>query len=126
MRIHNNIKEFFHAHDGHIFRFWVYKKMFTPYEQDNKFLDESIYENEHCYYGRIVDVVTLPDNDILIAFQIDENYLEGKKDINYVSYYKLSEIHLDWCIDDQTEENKKPLRERILEIYGININEEDI
>ena len=26
-----------------VFRMWVFKKMFTPYEQDEKFSDESVY-----------------------------------------------------------------------------------
>ena len=125
MRIHNNIKEFFHAHDGHIFRFWVYKKMFTPYEQDKKFSDESIYENEYCSYGRIVEVSPLPDGDILLAFQIDDNY-ENNNDIDYVTYHKLSEIQLDWSKQDQVEdESTKDKINKIMAQFGISNDEEE-
>ena len=126
MRVHSDIKEFFKAHYGHIFRFWVYKKMFTPYEQDKKFSDETIYENEHCCYGRIIEVSPLPDGDILLAFQVDDNYENGINDIDYVTYHKLSEIQLDWCKQDQVEdeliENKI---NKIMSMYGIERNEEE-
>lgn len=123
MRVHSDIKEFFHAHDGHIFRFWVYKKMFTPYEQDKKFSDETIYENEHCSYGRIIEVSPLPDGDVLLAFQVDGNYDEGIKDIDYVTYYKLSEIQLDWSKNDQVED--KPIENKIMSMYGVDVDEEE-
>lgn len=103
MRVHSDIKEFFKAHDGHIFRYWIYKKMFTPYEQEEKFIDETIYEDEHCSFGRIIEVSPLPDGDVLLAFQVDTNYEEGNKDIDYVTYHKLSEIQLDWSKQDQVE-----------------------
>ena len=123
MRIHNNIKDFFKVHDGQIFRFWVYKKMFTPYEQEKKFSDESIYENAHCSYGRIIEVAPLPDGDILLAFQIDGNYDVGINDIDYVTYYKLSEIQLDWSKNDQVED--EPIENKIMSMYRVDVDEEE-
>lgn len=126
MRIHSDMKEFFKAHDGHIFRYWIYKKMFTPYEQEEKFIDETIYENEQCSFGRIIEVSPLPDGDVLLAFQVDDNYENGINDIDYVTYHKLSEIQLDWCKQDQVEdeliENKI---NKIMSMYGIERNEEE-
>ena len=123
MRVHSDIKEFFKAHDGHIFRFWVYKKMFTPYEQDKKFSDETIYENEHCSYGRIIEISPLPDGDVLLAFQVDDNYENGINDIDYVTYHKLSEIQLDWCKQDQVEDEL--IENKIMSMYGVDIDEEE-
>lgn len=81
-----------------IFRLWQYKRMFTPYEQDEKFLDESQYVNTECDHIRILDVITLPDGDLLLATTYA--YGDGK----YISYYKLSEISLGKSEKDMEEE----------------------
>lgn len=81
-----------------IFRLWQYKRMFTPYEQDEKFMDESQYVNDECDHIRILDVITLPDGDLLLATTYA--YGDGK----YISYYKLSEISLGKSERDMEEE----------------------
>ena len=81
-----------------IFRLWEYKRMFTPYEQEQKFSDESLYINDKCDYIRILDVITLPDGDLLLATTYA--YGDGK----YISYYKLSEISLGKSENDMEEE----------------------
>jgi hypothetical protein len=81
-----------------IFRLWQYKRMFTPYEQDEKFIDESQYVNGECDHIRILDVITLPDGDLLLATTYA--YGDGK----YISYYKLSEISLGKSEKDMEEE----------------------
>ena len=81
-----------------IFRVWQYKRMFTPYEQEQKFSDESEYVNVECDHIRILDVITLPDGDLLLA----TTYAYG--DGEYISYYKLSEISLGKSEKDTEEE----------------------
>lgn len=81
-----------------IFRLWEYKRMFTPYEQAEKFSDESLYVNDECDHVRILDVIALPDGDLLLA--ITYAYGDGK----YISYYKLSEISLGKSEKDMEEE----------------------
>ena len=81
-----------------IFRLWQYKRMFTPYEQDEKFMDESQYVNDECDHIRILDVINLPDGDLLLATTYA--YGDGK----YISYYKLSEISLGKSERDMEEE----------------------
>lgn len=71
-----------------VFRLWQYRRMFTPYEQDEKFLDESQFVNTKCDFIKIHDVINLPDGDLLLATTYA--YGDGK----YISYYKLSEISL--------------------------------
>ena len=78
-----------------IFRMWVFKKMFTPYEQDEKFLDESVYVDDICKYVMIKELIELPDGDLLIGFQ------DADRDNLYLEYYKLSEIRLDYCQSDE-------------------------
>jgi hypothetical protein len=81
-----------------IFRLWEYKRMFTPYEQEQKFSDESLLVNDECDHIRILDVITLPDGDLLLATTYA--YGDGK----YISYYKLSEISLGKNERDMEEE----------------------
>jgi hypothetical protein len=72
--------------------------MFTPYEQEQKFSDESLLVNDECDHIRILDVITLPDGDLLLATTYA--YGDGK----YISYYKLSEISLGKSEKDMEEE----------------------
>ena len=83
-----------------IFRLWEYKRMFTPYEQDQKFSDESLYVNEECDYIRILDVIILPDGDLLLA----TTYAYSENESSYINYYKLSEISLGKSEKDMEEE----------------------
>ena len=96
----NNFELWLEAHKDTCFRYWVHKIMFTPYEETEKFEDQSCYENDECNNGYIVDYTVLPDNDILIGFS--EN-----KDSGYISYYKLSVIDLAISDTDNDELNDK-------------------
>jgi hypothetical protein len=72
--------------------------MFTPYEQEEKFLDESQYVNTECDFVKILDIINLPDGNLLLA----TTYAYG--DGEYISYYKLSEISLGKNERDMEEE----------------------
>lgn len=78
-----------------VFRMWVFKRMFTPYEQDEKFSDESVYEDDTCKFVMIKEIIELADGDYLIGFQ------DADRDDLYIEYYKLSEIRLDYCQSDK-------------------------
>lgn len=88
--------------DGRIYRYWVYKRMFTPAEQEAKYSDQSCYEDDICAYGRIEEAIELPDGDILIGFADpvcdDDPELKG-----ILNYYKLSEIQLAYFPSDAEE-----------------------
>ena len=90
-------KEWLEVHKDDSFRYWVHKIMFTPYEVEEKFEDESRLEDTTCSFGYIVDYVVLPDNDILLG-------LSDSKDGDYISYYKLSAIELALCESDKEED----------------------
>ena len=89
--------EWLEVHKDDCFRYWVHKVMFTPYEIEEKFEDQSCFEDETCSFGYIVDHVVLPDNDILLG-------LSESKDDGYISYYKLSAIDLALSKNDNEEE----------------------
>lgn len=84
-----------------IFNLQVLKKKFTPYEMENKFVDEDVWET-HGYYV-MVQSIELPDKDVLIGFKgVIEDYdnCTYRFSSNGLEYYKLSEIRL-WDISEQ-------------------------
>lgn len=85
------------VHKDDLFRYWVHKMGFTPYETEQKFEDQSWLEDDTCSWGYIVDHVVLPDNDIMIG-------LSESKGGDYISYYKLSSIDLALSKKDNEEE----------------------
>lgn len=101
---------------GHrVFRFWVYRRLFTPAEQANKYIDESFYEDAHAQFGIIRECVVLPDNDVLIGFQIrsdDDGSQYDESEDKYIEYYKLSEIRLAYMEpsreDEEWDETEEP------------------
>ena len=94
-----DLKTFLLDNSERIYRFYVYKKAFTPYEVENKFTDESRFEDSHYTYGMIRESVELPDGDVLLGIQ--ELYDELPDEIENIGYYKLSEIRLEYRLCDQ-------------------------
>lgn len=82
-----------------IYRYWVYKRMFTPYEQEEKFMDESQFVASTCSFGCIREAIELPDGDILLGFVDPEDY-DTDRDL-YIAYHKLSDINLAFSPSDK-------------------------
>ena len=102
-----NFIDFAMANENLPFRFWVYRRMYTPLEQDKKYMDESYYEDTYCKIAYIREVIILPDNDILLGFE-DAEFAgdtdeEGRSD-TAIWYYKLSEIRLERYDGDVVDE----------------------
>lgn len=79
--------------DERIFRVWRYKKMFIPLEQDRKYIDQSIYENDECKYMWIEEVVEIPNGRILFGFKDVESAL--MRDHGDISFEPPIEYMLD-------------------------------
>lgn len=86
-------------HRERVYRYWVYKRMFTPLEMDEKYVDETCYEDDECAFGMIYEAIELPDGDILIGF-IDPDD-EGTTVEGMIEYYKLSELRFQCLPCDQ-------------------------
>lgn len=99
---YDNIAQFINDKQSDIFRYWIYRKIYTPFEQDKKYMDESIYEDDTCRCAYIRECIKLPDGDVLLGFEDAEcfNDKDLKRDIQYC---KLSEIRLEWYEGDQEE-----------------------
>ena len=92
-----------------IFRMYKYRKIYTPYEQDKKYSDESIFENgSYPSFVRIINAIELPDGDVLLKLLDDVPVYERTKDYEKSSciylYEKLSDIKLEEWEDDNKEE----------------------
>lgn len=83
---YKSFEEFCEACDGKVFSYLIYRRVYTPYERERKFSDETYYEDEF-HHGVITEVVQLPDGDYLLGFNRAE---EG----TLIEYVKLSEIRL--------------------------------
>lgn len=80
-----------------LYRYLVYKRMFTPYEQQNAFEDESEYEEPYYKLCQIAEAIDLGGDWLLGLRTIGE----AGKVYGRIHYYKLSEIRLAFFENDQ-------------------------
>ena len=92
-----DMETWFSDNSDRIYRFVVYKKLFTPYEQEHKFMDESQFEDTHFRFGFIEEAIELGNGKWLLGFRevIDDEVCD------YISYFKLSDIQLSYFEQDQ-------------------------
>ena len=101
---YNSIFEFLEKNKDRIFRFWVYKRIFTPLEMEQKYIDECVYEDTHAHTGIIREAIVLPDNDLLLGFYIPCcDTVDEEDEYKHIDYYKLSEIRMEYRPVDMEE-----------------------
>ena len=93
-----------------LYRYLVYKKKFTPYEEQNAFKVQSVYESSYYSLCKIEEAVNLGDDWLLGLREIND---DGKI-CNLIHFYKFSEIQLSLFDEDQH-----------LELYKNNDEEND-
>lgn len=81
-----------------LYRYLVYKKLFTPYEQQQAFEDESVYEDYHYELCQISEAIDLGNGDWMLGLRTVDD--DGKV-YGMIHYYKLSEIRLAYFENDQ-------------------------
>lgn len=85
--------------DERIYRYFVYKRMFTPYEQQKAFEDETIFEDDYCTFAKITEAIDLGNGEWMLGLTgVDGDTLELN---TYTEYYKLSEIRLSYFGDEK-------------------------
>lgn len=92
-----DMETWFCDNSDRIYRFVVYKKLFTPYEQDKKFSDESQFEDDYFRFGLIEETIELGHGEWLLGFR---EVIDGEV-CSYISYFKLSDIQLSYFEKDQ-------------------------
>lgn len=95
--------DFIRKHEGEVFRYVQYRKIWTPYEMDEKFRDESETET-HYSFARITDCFDLGSGDYLLELEegeVDTEYDDDDNEhpvfvpSNLTKYRKLSDIQID-------------------------------
>ena len=82
---------------GKIFRYVIYRRMFTPYEQKSAFVDESQFEDTHFTIGFIEEAIDLNGEWLLGFRKIDED----NEISDEVEFCRLTEIRLSCFDSDQ-------------------------
>ena len=97
-----SIYDWIKSEQGQVFRYLIYKKVYTPYELDSKFTDESEFENGGYYnYVYITNAIEIPGDIILELSELEQNYDDGSwNELGIKHYFKLSEIKLSKCNND--------------------------
>lgn len=86
--------------EDRLFRFLVYKRSYTPFEQREAFVDQSEFDTDAYRFGRIEEAVDLGSGEWILGFREElDDYVSDT-----VSYYRLSEIRLSWREADVTGE----------------------
>jgi len=88
------MEEFISKNLGRVFRFWTYRKLYTPYELEQKFSDETVYEDDHASFGYLKEAIKLDNGDYLLGFEMQD--IPG-----YIEYRPLSRITLALFDADQ-------------------------
>ena len=93
-----DMETWLHDNEDRIYRYLIYKTVFTPYEQQSAFVDESMYENGgHYTLGKLTEVIDI-GNDWFLGFRTisDDGRISG-----ILEFVKLSEIRLEVFDCDQ-------------------------
>lgn len=104
MTAYDDFKQFFEQNPNRIYRYWVYRRIFTPYEQKQSFMDESFFEQSQALFGVIREVIPLPDGNLLIGIaDITEDASELRTDNRQMTYHRLSDLQLMYMPLDAQE-----------------------
>lgn len=87
--------------DERIYRFLVYRRIYTPYEQEHSFSDESFYEDDTYNFGYIQEAIDLGNGDWLLGFRMIAADMVPAELLDTIEYYRLSEIRLSYFEYDQ-------------------------
>lgn len=104
LTVYADFKKFFEQNPGRIYRYWVYRRMFTPYEQKQAYMDESFFEQSQALFGVFREVVPLPNGDLLLGMaDIAEDAAELSADNRQMTYHRFSDLQLMYMPLDAQE-----------------------
>lgn len=104
VRTYSSMTDFLEKNGNRVIRFWVYKRLFTPLEQDKKYIDQGCFEDNESRAGVIREVITLPDNDLLLGIaELCEDINDLLSDLRCLEYFKLSELRISFFPRDEVE-----------------------
>ena len=102
--VYEDFRQFIEQNPNRIFRYWVYRRMYTPYEQKQGFMDESFFEQSQALFGVIREVIPLTNGDLLLGIaDITEDTSELTAENRQMAYHRLSDLHLMYMPLDAQE-----------------------
>ena len=85
-----------------LYRYLRYRKVYTPYEIQKAFVDESEFEDGgHFQFGFIKEVISIGGGDWLVGFQRVD--MDNKEILRSLEYARLSDIQLFYTEADFRE-----------------------
>ena len=97
-----NMETWVAEHKDTVFRYLVYRKIWTPYEMDEKFSDESEYTSNLYDFGKIVDAIYLGNGKWFVGLSAVDSETKEEISPKRIEYYNLDEIRL--CVFENDEE----------------------
>ena len=104
------MNEFWNKYKNTFVRYWIYRKpgLYTPYELDQKYEDESLFEDWMCQLAQVTDIFNLDNGDWL--FEMDLYDFDNHTRLDRQEFVKLSEIRLSCFEHDNQEEEDYDLK----------------
>ena len=82
-----------------VFRMFEYKKIWTPYEMEQKFMDETEFKTDRSTLVKVKEAVTLPNGEVLLKLRDvdDEEDEDDDENLHQAIYYwrNMKDIQLD-------------------------------
>lgn len=101
---YENFADFLHENPNRIYRYWIYRHGYTPYEQKQCFSDESLFEETRGCYGVLREVIPLSGGNVLLGFaEFAEDTSEIVSGDRAIAYYRLSDLRLVYMPIDADE-----------------------
>lgn len=94
---YESFSDFILANPKRIYRFWIYRHGYTPYEQKQCYSDESLFEETSARLGVLRELIPLSDGNALLGFaEFIEDTSEISSDVRAIAYYRLSDIRMTY------------------------------
>ena len=93
---YGDFETFLYDNSERLFRYLVYKRSYTPYEIDRKYVDQSEFEYDHYRFGFIRECINLAGGEYLLGIHEIIGIEDEDEDDGTLEYYKLSELRLSY------------------------------
>ena len=94
-----DLNDWIEKYKNTIFRMFEYKKIWTPYEMEQKFMDETEFKTDCSTLVKVKEAVTLPNGEVLLKLRDvdDEEDEDDDENLHQAIYYwrNMKDIQLD-------------------------------
>ena len=94
---YESLADFIQKNPNRIYRYWIYRHGYTPYEQKQCYSDESLFEETRVRFGVLREMIPLSDGNALLGFaEFVEDTSEIVCEVRAITYYRLSDIRITY------------------------------